>query len=259
MSSLKILIIEDDIVIANELQEQLLEFGYLITDNVDNSDDALLAFRRRLPDLVVCDINLGGSKLDGIELVEEFNAIEKVPVIFLTSYGDSETVGRAKETNPAYYLIKPCNELQLQIALDFAVSNFTSQKTADPSHSLRLHSPPSCLMYSSKDYVFVKDRTKYVRIEIADIVWVEALGPNVKIYTSETVAVLAANLSSFTRQVSNPVLQRVHRSYVVNVDKIIAFDGGRAFVSYQDGQKEIPIGKTYRNDFQSGLPKLQAD
>lgn len=259
MSALKILIIEDDIVLATELEEQLLEFGYSITDTTNNSDEALLAFRRRIPDLVLCDINLEGSKLDGIELVKKFNSIERVPVIFLTAFGDAETTSRARVTRPSAYLIKPCNELQLESAIELAVSNFASDTLAQISQSLKTSNIPSCLMYSSKDFVFVRVDTKFVRLEIANIVWVEALGANVKIITDEFTAVLAANLSSFTRQISNPGLQRVHRSYIVNINKIVAFDGGRAFVVYKNGQKEIPIGKTYRSDFQSGFPKLQAD
>jgi len=121
MSALKIFIVEDDLLLAEELQEQLLEFGYTITDVVANSQDALLAFRRRLPDLVLCDIHLKNSKLDGIELAAAFRQIATIPLIFLTAYGDEQTLTRAKATNPAYYLIKPCNATQLQVAIDFAV------------------------------------------------------------------------------------------------------------------------------------------
>ena len=259
MSVLKILIIEDDVVLAEELQEQLLDFGYSITETAYNSGDALTAFRRRIPDLVLCDINLEGSNLDGIELVKVFNSIERVPIIFLTAFGDSQTTKRARETRPSAYLIKPCNELQLESAIELAVSNFSSDTLAQISQSLKTSNTPPCLMYSAKDFVFVRVDTKFVRLEIANIFWVEALGTNVKIITDDFTAVLAANLSSFTRQIDNPILQRVHRSYMVNINKIVAFDSGRAFVNYQNGQKEIPIGKTYRGDFQSGFPKLQAD
>lgn len=259
MKALKILIIEDDLLLGEELQEQLLDFGYSITDNVANSEQALRAFRRRLPDLVICDINLEGSEMDGIQLAEQFNKTANVPIIFLTAFGDSETVTRAKNTNPAYYLIKPCNVTQLQVGIDFAISNFTTKTEANPNHSLKFQSAPPCVFYSSNNFFFVKDGYKYVRVEIADIFWVEALGTNVKIITEEKTLVLAANLSSFSRQVIHKSLIRVHRSFLINIHKVTAFDSGRAFLKYKNEQKEIPIGKTHREGFQQLVPRLLAD
>jgi len=135
MEALRILIIEDDLLLATELEEQLLDFGYSILDNVSNYADAIHSFKRRFPDLVLCDIQLEDSQKDGIEVTEKFNEITKVPIIFLTAFGDAATLERAKKINPAYYLIKPCNPTQLKIALDFAISNFTKNEQADPQHS----------------------------------------------------------------------------------------------------------------------------
>lgn len=259
MKALKILIVEDDMILAEELQEQLVEFGYVITDTVTNSTDALTAFRRRLPDLIICDIQLNDSRLDGVELANEFNKIEKVPLIFLTSFGDEKTVQRAKKANPAYYLIKPCNTAQLQVAIDFAISNFIQKKEADPEHSLGFHPAQKNSVFPATDYFFIKNGHKYVRVEVADIAYIEALGTNVKIVTEKFNVVLAANMSSFSRQLQHKDLIRVHRSYILHLKKITSFEKGRAFVVYKDGQKEIPIGKTYRDDFQNSLPRLMAD
>lgn len=259
MEALKVLIIEDDLVIGQGVEARLLDFGYTITDNVANSKDAILAFRRRLPDLVICDIQLKGSKLDGIQLADAFNNIEKVPIIFLTAFGDNKTIARAKKVNPANYLTKPCNESQLRVAIDFALDNFISGKKPELSNSLKVQTSHSCLLYSSSNYFFVKIRYKYVRIEISDIVWIEALGTNVKIITDDFNATLAANLRSFEKQVPHESLIRIHRSFIINVNKIASFDSGRCFLKYKNELKKISIGKTYKNDFHDILPKLSAD
>jgi DNA-binding LytR/AlgR family response regulator len=259
MSALKILIVEDDLLLAEELQEQLLEFGYTITDVVANSQDALLAFRRRLPDLVLCDIHLKDSTMDGIALATAFQEIESVPLIYLTAFGDKKTVDRANATKPSYYLIKPCNPLQLQVAIDLAISNFTQKKEADPQHSLQFHQPPPCALYSTQDFFFIKEGYRYVRIEISDIVYVEALGSNVKIITEHCKVVLTANLSSFSQQVDHPSLVRVHRSYLINLHKVHSFDAGRVFLAYQGNLQEIPVSKKYREAMQSRLPRLKSD
>ena len=69
MSVLKILIVEDDLLLAENLSEELLDFGYTITDIASNSDDGLRAFRKRLPDLILMDIHLEGSSLETIRLM----------------------------------------------------------------------------------------------------------------------------------------------------------------------------------------------
>lgn len=261
MQALKILVVEDEIFVADRIADDLVEFGYTITDISNNSDDALKAFRKRLPDLVLMDINLEGSEMDGIELAEAFNKIEKIPIIFLTGIGGTETVERAKQVNPAYYLVKPCNTMQLQIALDFAISNFTDNQQAEVGHSLQFHTPPSCVLYSTKNFFFVKKGTKYVRVEVADIIYVkgESPGNNVRIVTEHDSLFLSAGLKSFLKQTPHQSLVRLNRSYVVNINKIVAFDAGRVYVNVKGEQVEIPVGATYRDDIQGMFPKLKSD
>lgn len=261
MQALKILIVEDDLLLAEQLSEQLVEFGYTITDNVSNSKDALIAFRKRLPDLVVMDIHLEGSKLDGIELAQEFNTIEKVPIIFLTGIGGMETVERSKIANPVYYLIKPCNSLQLQIALDIGLYNFTNHQKAEVEHSLQFHTPPPHCLYFSKDFFFVKIDSRFFRIGIPEIIYVKAESPGnyIRIVTDKNNILQSLGLKSFTEQVQHNSLMRVNRSYVVNINKVVAFDGGRAFVNIDGQQKEVPIGVTYRDEFQKRFLKLKSD
>jgi DNA-binding LytR/AlgR family response regulator len=259
MEALKILIIEDDVFLGTELEEQLLEFGYTITERVRDSESAIIAFRRRLPDLVLCDIQLEDSELDGIDLVKVLNTIAKVPIIFLTAFGDAKTVARAKEVNPAYYLIKPCNPNQLQISLDFAIVNFLNKHEAELEHSLKSQKEVAPSFHVDVDYFFLKDGHKYVRVKVEDILWVEALGANVKIITENSIFILSANLSSFSKQIPHDFLVRVHRSYTINIHRIESFYGNRIFIQRNDEQQAIPIGKTYRENFQKLFIKLASD
>ncbi|MFK7774220.1 MAG: LytR/AlgR family response regulator transcription factor [Saprospiraceae bacterium] len=259
MEALKILIIEDDVFLGTELEEQLLEFGYTITERVRDSESAIIAFRRRLPDIVLCDIHLEDSELDGIDLVKVLNTIAKVPIIFLTAFSDTKTVARAKEVNPAYYLIKPCNPNQLQISLDFAIANFINKEEAELEHSLKPQKEITPSLHADADYFFLKDGHKYVRVKVKDILWVEALGANVKIITENSTFTLSANLSSFSKQVPHDFLVRVHRSYMINIHRIESFYGNRIYIQKNGVQQEIPIGKTYREDFQRLVVKLSSD
>lgn len=259
MDALRILIVEDDVLLGTELEEQLLDFGYTITERVRDSESAIFAFRRRLPDIVLCDIELEDSELDGIELVKVLNTIAKVPIIFLTAFGDAKTIARAKEVNPAYYLIKPYNPNQLQISLDFAIANFINKEEAQLQHSLLSQKVTIPSLHADSDYFFLKDGHKYVRVKVEDILWVEALGANVKIITEHSIFTLSANLGSFSKQVPHGFLVRVHRSYLININKIESFCGNRIFIQKNGEQQEIPIGKTYRENFQGLVVRLSSD
>ncbi len=259
MNALKILIVEDNLIQAQELEEQLLDFGYAITDNVSNGTDALIAFRRRLPDLVICDIGLDDSNKDGIELVKAFNKIVKVPIIFLTAFGDTKTLERAKAVNPAYYLIKPCNQMQLQVAIDFALDNFTHRKEAAIDHSLSFHTETTSSIFSNNHFFFVKDKDKYCRVTINDILWVEADGSYVKIVTEEEILTATMNLSSFLKQITTQLLIRIHRSYAVNFQKVTSFDKDSLYLLYKGKSKQFSVGRTYRDTFSKKLPHLKSD
>ena len=258
LTGLKVLIIEDDLILSEELKEQLTQLGYTV-EVASNSSQALELFATENPNLILCDIRLTNSKLDGIEIIKIINKIRSVPVVFLTAYGDKDTVERAKKVNPAYYLIKPSNVTQLKIALDFAISNFVNNIPANIKHSLQYHEPPLNSFYLKQDYFFAKKDDKYVRIEISDIIWVEALGANVQIFTEKNKVFLAATLNSFLNQVRHNSLLRIHRSYVININKIKAFDGGRVFVEYQTKQIAIPIGSTFRTKFKGLFNRLKSD
>lgn len=259
MESLRILIVEDDLVLASELEEQLNEFGYQSIRSVSNSTDALNAFQNELPDLVLSDINLDYSDLDGIELVRRFNAIHEVPIIFLSALSDNKTITRAKDVKPAYYLVKPYNPSQVKVAIDLAIENFSEKKEANPNASLQNETPVSENFHGNPNSIFIKKGQKYFRVDLDKILWVEALGSNVKIVTAEDVYTLTANLSSFARQVRCDFIVRVHRSYMLNLNQVVSFQGASAFVNYKGEEYEVPIGKTYRSTFQELFFKLSSD
>jgi len=114
-------------------------------------------------------------------------------------------------------------------------------------------------IHSISDYFFIKNSNKYNRLQLSDILWVEALGANVKIITNESTYTLSANLSSFFRKVPDEKLLRIHRSYAINLDKVQSFQSGSVFIFYKNKEHEIPIGKTYRDQIQKLFPKLFSD
>lgn len=125
----RILIVEDEILIASDLRNTLNSYGYSVISEVASGEDAVLLARRESPDLIVMDIKLSGP-LDGIETAESIQASQKIPIVFLTSYADEKYLERAKFIFPYCFLIKPFTATQLQTTIKLAlnVSNIEKER-----------------------------------------------------------------------------------------------------------------------------------
>ena len=119
MTPARILIVEDERITALDISRMLGILGYSVAGLVATGEDALRVVAESPPDLVLMDINLEGE-LSGIEAAAAINRDHGVPVLFLTAYADRQTLDQAKETRPFGYLLKPCTEETLRVALEMA-------------------------------------------------------------------------------------------------------------------------------------------
>ncbi|MDW5287701.1 response regulator [Formosa sp. PL04] len=119
----QILLIEDELIVALDIRKSLEKGGENKVVSARNYVEAKTAFLNTDFNIVVCDVNLNDSK-DGIEIIEELMQFKQVPVVYLTAYDNSEIINRAKKTVPYAYLLKPFNEIQLQMTIDLADLNF---------------------------------------------------------------------------------------------------------------------------------------
>lgn len=106
MTGERILVVEDELIVAMNIESKLQELGYEVIDVVDNGKDAIDRALETKPDLILMDIVLKGE-MDGIEVVRRINSTMDVPVIYLTAYSDDEVIQRAKRTEPYGYILKP--------------------------------------------------------------------------------------------------------------------------------------------------------
>jgi PAS domain S-box-containing protein len=115
-----ILIVEDERIIARDLQQMLTELGYDVYATASNADDALAKAAERRPDLVLMDIRIEGSR-DGVETARILQSFHDVPVVFLTAHADDATIARATQTAPYGYLIKPVKPADLRSAVEVSI------------------------------------------------------------------------------------------------------------------------------------------
>jgi diguanylate cyclase (GGDEF)-like protein/PAS domain S-box-containing protein len=120
MPKASILIVEDEHIIAIDIQNSLEDLGYTIVGHADRGEDAVKKAEKLQPDLILMDIGLKGE-MDGIEAAEQIRARVKLPVIFLTAFANQSTLDRARQAEPYGYVLKPFEEHELVIAIDMAL------------------------------------------------------------------------------------------------------------------------------------------
>ncbi|MBP7728966.1 MAG: response regulator, partial [Bacteroidia bacterium] len=125
MSALKIMIVEDEIIVAKDIQRILKKLGYEAFDPFANGKKALDAVEKLNPDLILLDINLKSSELDGIQVGEQIHQHYQIPFIYLTAFSDKNTLDRAKLTEPYGYIIKPFEEDDIRTAIEIAYYKYT--------------------------------------------------------------------------------------------------------------------------------------
>jgi PAS domain S-box-containing protein len=120
MSQVKVLVVEDDKTSAFTIRKLLSDEGFCICAEVTCGRDAIEKAKELKPDIILMDISIEGD-MDGVETTQELNRFSDIPIIYMSGYGDDETVNRAKETAPNAYLLKPFTKRELKISIEMAL------------------------------------------------------------------------------------------------------------------------------------------
>ncbi len=146
-----IMIVEDEVVFAMELEEKLDQMGYTVSDVVSSGEGALSKINGTQPDLVLMDIRLDGD-LDGIQAAEQIRSLHHIPVVYVTAHSDETTLNRAKITEPVGYLVKPITEKDLRITVEMALYKAKMERRLRESEARF-----KAMFETAEDWVFVKD------------------------------------------------------------------------------------------------------
>ncbi len=166
MGKPNILIVEDEIITAEDLRETLIQGGYSVCGIATTMDEAIQLAKRKKPDLALIDIVLGNDRKGGIRAAREINSVLEIPVIYITAYSDEETFREAKIAEPFGYLIKPIDERELYLNIEIALYKSrverelkrVNKEKEEAIEQLRSsESLMKAILASMKDYVFVVD------------------------------------------------------------------------------------------------------
>ena len=194
---MKILLIEDEFILASELAETLESEGYDVVLTADNGQEALDFFKENEVDLVLCDINIKGD-WDGIETVTRLIAIKQIPIIYLTAFTDKETLERAKQTFPSAYIPKPYHITNLRMAIELAINNFAVKiqpnikilKDEKPENQLKE------MFLQVNDDIFIKQNYQFVKFSLNEVLYLEADNMYTNIMTTQKKFVIRQSIGN---------------------------------------------------------------
>jgi len=246
MDSIKILIVEDEMIIGAKISMQLSNLGYEVTGILPRGEDAIVHVQESKPDLVLMDINLKGS-MDGIETAAQLQQRVNVPIIYLTANADEPTFNRAKATRPYAFISKPYKQLDLQRAIELTIS-----RMAEDVNGLIVADKDEDSTFVLNDRIFIRHKEKMVKIMLADLLYLEADRNYSQLFTKEKEYVLAVTLKAIEEKLPKKLFLRIHRSYIVNLAHIEEVTEG----SVKIAEHSIPMGAGMREVLLKGMRTL---
>lgn len=205
-STIKIGIVEDEMVIANTIALELKRLKYEVSFIAGSYSAALLKLEECKPDLVLLDIVLN-SKKDGIDLGHKIREMFPIPIIFLTANSDIKTIERAKAVNPNAYLVKPFSKSDLYAAIEIALSNH--KKIENPI----------------TEFIIVKDGYNYEKLFFKTIMFLTSDSNYVTFHLDSGKRVMVrSTIADMGEKLNKKLFLRINRGVIVNglfVDKIL--------------------------------------
>lgn len=246
-----ILVTEDESIVRKDIERSLKKLGYNVVGTADSGEKAIELAQSLKPDLALMDIMLKGD-MTGIEAAAAIKEEIDIPIVFLTAHSDDSTLKEAKMTEPHGYILKPFKEIDIHTSVEMAMHKHKKESELRVENDLlrQLAQPKD-----DADLIFVKAKSRLVRLRTDDISHVEALKDYVVIHTTEVKYTIHATMKDIESKLPNRFFQRIHRSYIVNVEKIAAIQNSTNLV-IEGVDGEFPIGGSYREAISSRINLL---
>jgi DNA-binding LytR/AlgR family response regulator len=245
MKEERILIVEDDINIAENIEEILELLGYVNIDIANSANQAIKIVKKYRPDLVFMDIKLKGDK-DGIELGEIIKQMVDAPLVYVTSYSDPTIIERAKRINPAGFIVKPFNTNDIHAIVEIVLYNKRTKPSSESTSSKGKDESP----YLVVDAVYIKADNAFERVPYEDIYYVEANGNMVTIYTKNRNFTIRKSMKDMEEKLPANLFLRVQKSFIVQLAQIDNFNTKE--INLRMGAV-VQVGRQYYNSFLAKL------
>ena len=243
---IKILIVEDEMIIGANMSLQLTSLGYDVIGIIPTGEEALNQIKQNQPDIILLDINLKGN-LTGINTAEIIQEDYNIPIIYVTANADNAHFNKAKSTNPYAFISKPFKKLDLQRAIELVINRMQFEKDVDIPASEEKANP-----FILSDCIFVRHHEKMVRVNIKDIFYVEAERNYCRIHCKDKEYLITNTLKDMDDKLPDHHFIRVHRSFIVNLSNIDEIANTHIVIS----KKAIPISSDSKKQLLQLIQKV---
>ena len=242
MGKISVLVVEDESIVSKDIQYSLKKLGYNVVGVAATGQKAIELCGEKLPDIILMDIMLKGD-INGIEASTRIKESYNIPVIFLTAYADENTLSKAKVTEPYAYIIKPFKEIDLHTSIEMAFYKHSKEleilKERDMLYNIVENK-------ENKEFIFVKSKSRLIKLNSKDIFFIEALKDYVAINTLNKRYTIHSTMKDIERKMPQDFFLRVHRSYIVRLDIIAQIEQPNLIL--EENNKIIPIGGSYKEE-----------
>ncbi len=243
MKQLRILIVEEDPISQKELEMMLTKNGHRIAAVLDNARNVTSYLEKNAVDLVLLNTSLKGPT-NGIELALQIYR-SRIPLIFLSTSSDELIYLQAKKTGYAGYLVKPFDRLTLQSMIELAIVG--SNQMLASSRLLLLWQDK----LANKEIVFIRNVDQLVKLDLTDLLVVEADGNYCLLHTLDRKFIIKSSLRKLKLRLTLGRFHQIHRKFIIQLSHVDRVDLSTGEVLIQD--LRIPIGNAYRREFMMRL------
>ena len=220
---MRILILEDEAILAQSLYQLLRILEYQPYEPVDNPDDAITMIESVSPDLVILDLNLKHNR-SGLEVAAYLDEHRlNIPFLILSEQSDAQTIASVKKYRPSAYLVKPFMRESLFAAIELAIPEDIKQDDI------------------ADHEIFLKTGIRYEKLDLLELVYVKANGKYTELHFTFGKRLIRMPLSTFIYENGNIKFLRVHKTYAVNPGFITSFTSDELLVD----KNKIPIGRFF--------------
>ncbi len=236
-SKVRILIVDDQMIVAADISKQLTLLGYEIIGINTSAEDALKTIDSHRPDIILLDINLKGP-IDGINAALIIFENHRIPVIFLTSDSDEETIKRAIATKPYAFISKPYSNAELLRGIELTIERMRAEHIEN-NHESEHH------IAIMDDRLFIHHQHLLVKIAYSDICFVEANRNYCNIQTLAKKYLLTIPLGTLESILPKDQFVRVHRSFIANLPLVDAISEQVEYLTI--GEHSVPVSRRMRD------------
>ncbi len=230
MENVKILIVDDEILIAEDLKDILGSLGFKNIGLAHSKSSAITMLQTLKPHLALLDIRME-NEFDGLEIGEHINSTAKIPFIYITAHSDVAMIKKIVKTMPSAYITKPFKKSDLLANISLALESVNK--------------------VSRKNKLMVKDGYNTVLIDIDEINYIESEGNYLNIYCDKKRLVSRQSFDNILKDLDNDRFFKVHRSYIVNLDKVTKFSTKDLMI----GEIVLPISRNCIDEFDAKMKK----